>query len=47
MINLFKIMKNRKLERFLEMDAMNARPVAMVKESSNIYRFVWADEKSQ
>ena len=28
MINLFKIMKHRKLERFLDMDAMNARPVA-------------------
>ncbi len=45
MINPFKIMKNRKLERFLEMDAMKARPVAMVKESANVYRFVWADEQ--
>ena len=45
MINPFKIMKNRKLERFLEMDAMNARPVAMVKESANVYRLVWADEQ--
>ena len=45
MINPFKIMKNRKLERFLEMDAMNARPVAMVNESANVYRFVWADEQ--
>ena len=45
MINPFKIMKHRKLERFLKMDAMDARPVAMVKESSNVYRFVWADEQ--
>ena len=45
MIHPFKIMKHRKLERFLEMDAMNARPVAMVRESANVYRFVWADEQ--
>ena len=37
-------MKHRKLERFLEIDAMNARPVAMAEESANVYRFVWADE---
>ena len=46
MINIFKTMKHRRLERFLEIDSMNARPVAMVKESTNVYRFVWADEKN-
>ncbi|MEM3883387.1 MAG: hypothetical protein QXT94_00435 [Methanothrix sp.] len=42
--NLFKIMKHRKLERFLEMYAINARPVAMIKGNSNVYEFIWADE---
>ncbi|MCL4388114.1 hypothetical protein M1567_03095 [Candidatus Marsarchaeota archaeon] len=44
MMNIFRIMKHRRLERFLEIDSMNARPVAMIKESANVYRFVWADE---
>jgi len=44
MMNIFRIMKHRRLERFLEIDSMNARSVAMIKESANVYRFVWADE---
>ncbi len=44
MMNPFKIMRHKRLERFLEIDSMNVRPVAMVKERENVYRFVWADE---
>jgi hypothetical protein len=44
MMSIFKIMRHRRLEKFLEMDSVNARPVAMVRERENVYRFVWADE---
>ncbi len=43
-MNIIKKIRHRRLERFLEKDSMNARPVAMVKERDNVYRFVWADE---
>ncbi len=42
--NLFKIMKQEKLGRPVEMYAINARPVAMIKGNSNVYEFIWADE---
>ncbi|MCL5101935.1 MAG: hypothetical protein M1544_01065 [Candidatus Marsarchaeota archaeon] len=44
MISLFRALRHRRLERFLEIDAKNARPVAIIKESPSSYRFVWADE---
>ncbi|MEM0154831.1 MAG: hypothetical protein QW814_03300 [Methanothrix sp.] len=47
MINPIKAMKYRRLEKFLENDSRNQRPVAMVRERDNVYRFVWADEKSK
>jgi hypothetical protein len=47
MINPIRAIKNRQLDKFLENDSRNQRPVAMVKESANVYKFVWADEKSQ
>jgi hypothetical protein len=45
MFNPIKRIRHWKLERFLEEDSKNARPVVMVKERENVYRFVWADEK--
>jgi len=47
MMNIIKKIRYMRLERFLEKDSRNARPVAMVKERENVYRFVWADEVKQ
>ncbi|MCL5679854.1 MAG: hypothetical protein M1465_00725 [Candidatus Marsarchaeota archaeon] len=44
MLNPIKRIRYWKLERFLEKDSANARPVVIVKERENVYRFVWADE---
>jgi hypothetical protein len=46
-MNFIKKLKYNRLERFLEKDSKDARPVAMVKERENVYRFVWADEVKQ
>ena len=35
-MNIFKKIKYWRLERFLEKDSKNARPVAMIKESENV-----------
>jgi len=45
MMNIIKKIRYMRLERFLEKDSRNARPVAMVREYGNVYRFVWVDEK--
>ncbi len=47
MINPIRAIKHRRLEKFLEDDSRNQRPVAMVREHENVYRFVWADENKQ
>ncbi|MCL5102268.1 MAG: hypothetical protein M1544_02845 [Candidatus Marsarchaeota archaeon] len=46
MLNFVKNMKYRKLDKFLEKDSKNARPVAIVKERENVYSIVWADNKN-
>ncbi len=46
MVGLILRIKRWTRERKQARDPYNTRPVAMVKERDNVYRFVWADELS-